>query len=132
MKKVRMISSVLEIIIGISLLVSSRIGVVDEFWSGFGVSFTIIGAIFLLRNVRYQTNTKYREEIDIKTNDERNKYLSLKAWGWTGYLTVIISAIGTVFFKIVGKEELMLLCSGIVCLIVLIYWVSYIILRKKY
>lgn len=132
MKKIRMISSILEIIIGVSLIVSSRIGAVDEFWSGFGVSFAIIGSIFLLRNVKYQTNTEYRQEIDVKMNDERNKYLSLKAWGWTGYLTVIISALGTILFKIAGKEELMLLCSGIVCLIVLIYWISYMILRKKY
>ena len=132
MKKVRMIASVLELIIGITLLVLSFMNVVDEFWSGMGLALTIIGAIFLLRNVKYQTNEKYREEIDLQSNDERNKYLSLKARGWAGYLFVIISAVGTIIFKIIGKDDLMMLCSGGLCLIMLIYYISYMILRKKY
>ena len=132
MKKVRMIASILELIIGISLIVCSCFGLVDEFWSGFGVSLAIIGAIFLLRNVKYRTNRQYREDVDIQMGDERNKYLSMKAWSWAGYLFVIISAIGTIGFKLAGKEDLMMLCSGAVCLIVFLYWISYVILRKKY
>ncbi len=132
MKKVRIIASVLEIIIGITLLVCSFANLVDEFWCGFGMSMLIIGAIFLLKNIKYHTNENYREETNIKLNDERNKYLSLKAWSWSGYLFIIISALGTIIFKFMGKEDLMMLCSGAVCLIVLIYWISYIILSKKY
>lgn len=132
MRKVRLIASVLEVIIGITLLICSFLNLVDDFWSGFGVSFIIIGALFLFRNVRYYTNKGYQQEIDIQTDDERNKYLSLKAWSWAGYLFVIIAAVGTLVFKFVGKEDLMMLCSGTVCLIVSLYWISYMILRKKY
>lgn len=132
MRKIRMIASILEVIIGISLVTGSRFGVVDEFWSGFGVSFAIIGALFLFRNVKYHINNDYRDKVDVQSNDERNKYLSLKAWSWAGYLFVIIAAVGTIAFKFAGKEDLMMLCSGAVCLIVFIYWISYMILRKKY
>lgn len=132
MRKVRLIASVLEVIIGITLLICSFLNLVDDFWSGFGVSFIIIGALFLFRNVRYYTNKEYQQEIDIQTDDERNKYLSMKAWSWAGYLFVIIAAVGTIGFKFADKEELMMLCSGAVCLIVFLYWISYIILRKKY
>lgn len=132
MRKVRLIASVLEVIIGITLLICSFLNLVDDFWSGFGVSFIIICALFLFRNVRYYTNKGYQQEIDIQTDDERNKYLSLKAWSWAGYLFVIIAAVGTLVFKFVGKEDLMMLCSGTVCLIVSLYWISYMILRKKY
>ena len=132
MKKVRMIASVLEIVIGITLLVCSFVNLVDEFWCGMGTALIIVGSIFLLRNVKYQTNSHYREEIDVQTNDERNKYLSMKAWSWSGYLFVFFAAVGTFVFKFMGKEELMMLCSGAVCLIVFLYWISYVILRKKY
>ena len=132
MRKVRLIASVLEVIIGITLLICSFLNLVDDFWSGFGVSFIIIGALFLFRNVRYYTNKEYQQEIDIQTDDERNKYLSLKAWSWAGYLFVIIAAVGTIGFKFADKEELMMLCSGAVCLMVFLYWISYVILRKKY
>ena len=132
MRKIRLTASFLEVIIGISLVISSRFGVVDEFWSGFGVSLTIIGALFLFRNIKYYTNENYREQIDVQNNDERNKYLSMKAWSWAGYLFVIASAIGTIIFKLLNKEDLMMLCSGSLCFMMLIYWISYTVLRKKY
>ena len=132
MRKARLISSILEIVIGVALCVCYFANLIDEFWSGMGVSLIVVGALFLLRNIKYQTNEKYREEIDVQNSDERNKFLSLKAWSWSGYLFVIIAAVGTIIFKFVGKEELMILSSGAVCLIVFLYWISYIILRKKY
>ena len=132
MRKARLISSILEIVIGVVLCVCYFANLIDEFWSGMGVALIVVGALFLLRNIKYQTNEKYREEIDVQNSDERNKFLSLKAWSWSGYLFVIIAAVGTIIFKFVGKEELMMLSSGAVCLIVFLYWISYIILRKKY
>ena len=132
MRKARMISSILEIVIGIAFIVGSRFNLVDDFWSGFGVSITIVGALFLFRSIKYQTNEKYRKEIDVQNGDERNKYLSTKAWSWAGYMFVVIAAVGTFVFKFLGKEDLMMLCSGAVCLLILLYWISYIILRKKY
>ena len=132
MRKARLISSILEIVIGVVLCVCYFTNLIDEFWSGMGVALIVVGALFLLRNIKYQTNEKYREEIDVQNSDERNKFLSLKAWSWSGYLFVIIAAVGTIIFKFVGKEELMMLSSGAICLIVFLYWISYIILRKKY
>ena len=132
MKKVRMLASVLEIVLGAALVGCSFLDLVDEFWSGMGAALVVVGAIFLLRSVKYHTNEQYRNDVDIQTGDERNKYLSMKAWSWAGYLFVIIAAVGTIGFKFADKEELMMLCSGAVCLIVFLYWISYIILRKKY
>lgn len=132
MRKARLISSILEIVIGVVLCVCYFANLIDEFWSGMGVALIVVGALFLLRNIKYQTNEKYREEIDVQNSDERNKFLSLKAWSWAGYLFVIIAAVGTIIFKFVGKEDLMMLSSGAVCLIVFLYWISYMILRKKY
>lgn len=132
MKKERLIASIVEIIIGAVLLICSVFGVVDEFWSGMGTSLLIIGIIFLIRNIKYKTNEEYREKIDIEYNDERNKYISLKAWAWAGYLFVMLGAVGTIVFKLIGKEDLMMMASLSVCLIMVFYWISYTFLKKKY
>ncbi len=132
MKKVRMLASVLEIVIGITLVVSSFFNLVDEFWSGMGAALVVVGSIFLLRSVKYHTNKRYREEIDVQNSDERNKFISTKAWSWAGYLFVIIAAVGTIVFKFLNKEELMMLASGSICLVICLYWISYMLLRKKY
>lgn len=132
MKKERLIASIVEIIIGAALLICSVFGVVDEFWSGMGTSLLVIGVIFLIRNIKYKTNEEYREKIDIESNDERNKYISLKAWAWAGYLFVMLGAVGTIVFKLIGKEDLMMMASLSVCLIMVFYWISYTFLKKKY
>lgn len=132
MKKAKLIISIAEILIGITLCVCNFLDVLDEFWSGFGASFIVIGVLFLLRSIKYRTNKDYKEKVDIQNSDERNRFLSLKAWSWAGYLFVIIAALATIIFKVVGREDLMMLSSGSVCLVVLLYWISYTILRKKY
>ena len=132
MKKERLIASIVEIIIGAALLICSMFELVDEFWSGMGTSLLIIGIIFLIRNIKYKTNEEYREKIDIESNDERNKYISLKAWAWAGYLFVMLGAVGVIVFKLIGKEDLMMMASLSVCLIMVFYWISYIFLKKKY
>lgn len=132
MKKAKLIISIAEILIGITLCVCYFLDVLDEFWSGAGVSFIVIGVLFLLRSIKYRTNKDYKEKVDIQNSDERNRFLSLKAWSWAGYLFVIIAAVATFIFKFVGREDLMMLSSGSVCLVVLLYWISFTILRKKY
>ena len=132
MKKERLIASILEIIVGAALLICSMFELVDEFWSGMGTSLLIIGIIFLIRNIKYKTNEEYREKIDVESNDERNKYISLKAWAWAGYLFVMLGAVGVIVFKLIGKEDLMMMASLSVCLIMVFYWISYTFLKKKY
>ena len=132
MKKEKLIASILEIIVGAALLICSIFGLVDEFWSGMGTSLLVIGVIFLIRNIKYKTNEEYREKMDIRSNDERNKYISLKAWAWAGYLFVLLGGVGTIVFKIIGREDLMMMSSSGVCLIMVFYWISYTFLKKKY
>ena len=132
MRNEKLIVSIIEIIVGGALLISSLFGVVDEFWSGMGTSLFIIGVIFLSKNIKYKTNEEYREKIDIEKNDERNKYISLKAWAWAGYIFVLLGGVGTIIFKLIGKEDLMMVASASVCLIMILYWISYTVLKKKY
>lgn len=130
--KGKLITSVLEIIIGFSLVAASMFGAVDEFWSGMGTTLLILGILFLLRAIKYKTNHDYKEKYDIEINDERNKYLAMKAWSWAGYLFVMIAACLTIILKLVGKEDLMMISSGSVCLVMVLYWISYMVLKKKY
>ena len=130
--KKRMISSVVEILIGGILIVLSIFGAVDEYWSGMGTSLLLIGVLFFIRTIKYSTNDEYREKLDIEVNDERNRYLKLKSWAWAGYLFVISGAVASIGFKIAGREDLMMMASWSVCYIMILYWISNIFLRRKY
>lgn len=132
MSKKRVVIHILEILAGVILLGLGIAGKVDEFWSGAGGALIGVGAIFLVQNIRYQKNEEYRENVNTERNDERNQFLHTKAWRLAGGWFVIIAAMATFMFKFAGKEDLMMLCSGGVCLMVTLYWVCYLYLKKKY
>ena len=91
-----------------------------------------IGAIRIVQFIKFSKNPEYREKMDIESKDERNKFISLNAWAWSGYVFVMLNAIGTIAFKIAGNESLSMYCSYMVCIVLVLYWGCYLILRKKY
>ena len=132
MNKKRLIVGILEILIGVSLTVCNALGMIDPFWSGMGTALVVVGTLAIIRSIRYKTNKEYKEKFDTETKDERNRFLSMKAWSWTGYLLVLIFGFGTIIMKLLGYEDLMMFSSSVVCLISIIYWISYVVLKKKY
>lgn len=129
---VQWILPILYVIIGATLGICGELGVVDQFWNGLGAAFVVVGVLRLIRLIRYSTNLQYKEATDTALNDERNRFIRNKAWAWAGYLYIIVAAVATIVFQILGEETLMFFCSGSVCLLLVIYWISYFILRKKY
>jgi len=130
--KRRILTSVVWLILGIGLNVASFVTEMDAFWSDLGTAFIFIAVLQLLRWRKYAVDPAYREKMDVESKDERNRYLAGKAWGWAGYLFVLISAVACVVFRILGKAQLSLAASGGICLLVALYWISYFILKRKY
>ena len=106
--------------------------IVDEFWSGMGSALVVVGAVRLLRFYRLKKNKSYQEKVETAVTDERNQFIRMKAWSWAGYLFIIVSALGTIIFKILGQDLLCQVASFAVCLMLVLYWVSYFVLKKKY
>ena len=124
--------NIVYVVIGAALLACGIFEIVDSFWSGMGGALIGVGAIRIYQYIKFRKNPEYREKIEIEANDERNKFLSGRAWAWAGYIFVILNAIGTIAFKIAGNESLSQYCSYMVCIVLVLYWVCYLILRKKY
>lgn len=132
MRTKRMISNIVEIVIGVVLVACSYAGLVDEFWSGMGAALLVVGIIQMARLIRYNSSEEYREKVDVNNSDERNRYIAARAWSYAGYSYVFIAAIGTIVFRIMEQEALSLLCSSSICIIIVIYWISYGIFQKRY
>ena len=120
------------LIAGLALIGLGFAEIVDEFWSGMGSALLVIGIIRLLRFYRLKKNDAYREKMETAVTDERNQFIRAKAWSWAGYLFIMVSAVATIIFRILGQDLLCQVASGAVCLMLVLYWVSYFILRKKY
>ena len=122
----------LYVAIGATLGICGELGTIDQFWNGLGAALVVVGVLRLVRQIRYNTSPKYKEETDTALSDERNRFIRAKAWSWVGYTYIIVAAVATIVFKILGEETLMFFCSGSVCLILVLYWIAYFILTRKY
>ena len=118
--------------LGIGLLVLGMLEILDAFWSGMGGGLIIVSALRLLQLFRLWQKADYRERMETEVADERNRFLRNKAWAWTGYLFVLITAIATIVLKVMGQDLLSLAASCAVSLMALLYWVCYLLLRRKY
>ena len=128
----RLYVNILWLIIGSILIGLSFAGVVDEYWNGMGMGLAVVGAINLIRYYRLNKNDVYREKIELEASDERNHFIRNKAFAWAGYYFVLIAAVCTIVFKIIGQELLSQAAAYAVCLMLILYWISYMILKRKY
>ena len=131
-KNYRFFLSFVWIVLGAALAVCGGTGLIEDFWSSMGLTLVIVGILQVIRNIRYRTNTEYREKFDTASKDERNRFIANKAWAWAGYLFVLTGGVGTIVFKLLGREDLMMMASGGVCLMICFYWISFLLLRRKY
>ena len=128
----RLFASIVWIVVGMVLSICSFLDLVDSYWSGMGTALLVVGVLQLIRFVRYKQDPAYKEAVDTQTQDERNRFIAMKAWSWAGYLFVIISAVASIALRVLGYDDYSMIASLCVCLILVLYWVSYWILRKKY
>ena len=127
-----MILAVIWILVGTALFLSSVLGTLDSYWSGMGGGFLGVGIARLAREIRYHNDEEYREKMDVQAKDERNLFLAGKAWSWAGSLYVILSGIAVIVLKIAGYDELSTWAACSACVMLLLYWLSYLWLRRKY
>ena len=130
--KRRLLISVLEIVTGAALFIGIKLAGGDSVWLGMGGALIVVGLVQLVQGLRYQTDENFREKTNTEAHDERNAFIRTQAWAWAGTGFVIIVGILTVVFLLAGKQEFSTLAGSGVSLLVLLYWLSFLVLRKKY
>lgn len=106
--------------------------IVDAFWNGMGAALIVVGVIRLAQFFRFRKDEAYREKMETETSDERNRFIRNKAWAWSGYLFVIIAAVSTIVFRVMGQELISRVAGFAICVLLILYWGSYLVLQKKY
>lgn len=128
----RIYLSIFWMVLGVILFVIGEKCVPDSFWSGMGIGLFVIGTVQTIRWIKYRKDEEYREKFDTQANDERNRFLSGRAWAWSGYASILIGACVGIVFKAMGRDELSMFCFITVCLITMLYWIFYMVLSRKY
>lgn len=129
----RLFLSVFWVVLGAVLLILSVTGKLDStLYAGMGGGLIAVGLLQITRNLRYRRDPAYREKIDTEVSDERNRFLRMKSWSWAGYITVIAEGIAAIVAAVKGQETVQLVLSYSVCLLLAAYYISYLVLSRKY
>lgn len=128
----RMVFSLCWMVLGVGMIVAGFTNWGDSYMTGLGAALLATGGVQMSRWMRYRKDADYREKMDTQANDERNRFIATRAWAWAGYLFVMIVALMSVVLGVTGRDEMAFAASMSVCLLMVLYWLSWLLLNRKY
>lgn len=129
--KIRLYLAIAYIIAGLALTVIFNVtGNGNEYLASFGVALVVVG---FARVRGYRRITKSEESIrqrEILETDERNVAISQQAKSWAFYVFVVLLSIAIIVLQFLRLTVYVRVLSGVLCTLLVIYWISYWIIRK--
>lgn len=130
--KTRLYFAVGYIIIGIVMIIASVITENNnEFLSPMGAALLVIGIARVRNHFLITKNDETIKKQQITETDERNIAISNSAKSFSFNLYVIIACIAVIVLQFLKFSDLATVIGLTVCALLLIYWVSYFIIRKN-
>lgn len=130
--KTRLYTAIAYIVLGVMMIVGAFVFKTDNtFVSSFGLTLVVMG-IVRIRN--YFLITRTEESIrkqQIAETDERNISIIHKARSTTFSVYVFLSCLVVIVLSFLQMHEAVRWLSLSVLLLILIYWISYFVYRKK-
>ncbi|MBQ7898186.1 MAG: hypothetical protein IJ323_07150 [Clostridia bacterium] len=130
--KTRLWIALIYVALGIIMTAGGIVTKTDNsFISSFGLILAVMGAV-RMRN--YLIITKSEERIkkqEIMETDERNVSIVNKARSITFTAYVLLLGIAVIVLSLLNMREIAVWISYSIFLLIIIYWISYFIIRKK-
>lgn len=121
------------IVIGAALLLLQFAGRVNnEMCSAFGTVFIVCGVVRIIQHIRLVSDKDRMEQREIAEKDERNVMLYEKARSWAFGIYVILAGCAILVLYTLNMEFAAQIIAYTLCAMVFIYWVCYMIVRRKY
>lgn len=131
--KVRLIMGIVYIIIGAALtILNIFIQSKNDVLSVFGTIMLAMGVVYTIRNIRLMTNDEEMKNRKIYENDERNVMLYKNARSIAFYIYIIAAGIAVMVLYLCNLPYEAQIVAYSVCVLCVIYWITYFILRRKY
>ena len=104
----------------------------NDFGLVFGIALLVMGILRIFQYRRITSSDQSIKEREMEETDERNKMIAERARSWAFSLYFLLSGITVIILSFLGHHELATPISYSVLLLVVFYWLSYLILRRKY
>ena len=131
--KTRIYTMAAYIIIGSVMCALKLSGTVENnyLWT-WGIALVVCGAVHLIRNIRIIRNPERMQEIAIAEKDERNIMLYEKARSLAFAVYIMAAGIAAIVMFLLEMEFAGQILAYNVCGFILIYMISYAVIKRKY
>lgn len=131
--KTRIAVAVIYILIGITLIIVSNLGIANnEYANPFGTVFLICGLVRIVQYVRLLKNPDAMEKRRISETDERNLLLMTQARSLSFSVYIICAGLAVMACFILNQPQTAQFIAYTICAYVVIYWICYMIVKRKY
>ena len=131
--KTRRIVAISYIVLGLILILVDLVThSADYFYFSFGIVMVCMGILRLIRHHRITKDEKTIRKQELAESDERTRMIADRARSWTFTLSVTMAGIIVLVLSLLGYHDEALPFTWFICGMVTIYWVCYVIIRKKY
>ena len=104
----------------------------NHFILPFGIALLIIGVLRMMQNRKITKNEQTMHQREVMESDERNILIAERARSWTFIFSVVAAGFIVLVLSVLGYHEQAQPFSWFVCAMIGLYWVFYLILKRKY
>ena len=131
--KQRLYIAVSYIVIGLTLIAADALNHFEnQFFFSFGMALTVMGILRLIRHRKITKDDASIRKQELAETDERTLMMAEKARSWAFSYSIMIAGIAVIVLSLLGKHDAAQPFAWFVCGEVVLYWICWLILRKKY
>ena len=131
--KQRLYIAVSYIVIGLVLIAADALNHLEnQFFFSFGMALTVMGILRLIRHRKVTKDESTIRRQEVAETDERTLMMAEKARSWAFSYSVMIAGIAVIVLSLLGKHDTAQPFAWFVCAEVVLYWICWLLARKKY
>ena len=129
----RRIIGIFYILLGLALIIADMLkGFENNYFTSFGIALIFMGILRLLQYRKITQDDKSMRKREVAESDERTRMIAERARSWAFSLSITGAGIWVIVQNLLGHHEEALPFAWYVCGMVILYWISYFMIRKKY
>ena len=131
--KQRLYIALSYIAIGIALIAADALNHFEnQFFFSFGITLIVMGILRLIRHRKITKDDASIHRQEVAETDERTLMMAEKARSWAFSYSIMIAGIAVIVLSLLGKHDAALPFAWYLCGMTAVYWIFWIILRRKY
>lgn len=131
--KQRLWIAISYIALGLILVTADAVNHFENyFFSSFGFALVIMGILRIIRHRKIMRDDQSLRKQELAESDERIRMIAERARSWVFSLSVTGAGILVIVLSILGHHDAALPFAWYVCGMCVLYWICFIIIRKKY